>query len=149
MASVTVRVEGLRELGERMRKLSAKVSTKLAGQATGAAAQVVKKADKRHLRSSPSVDSGLVEKNVIVKKLGKSKTKFTSEHIVTIKKVVYPKKGNEKKSRNTRQVAGYLEFGTVNMAAEPHLRPAFNETKSGLPEVMKAKLAAGITKAGA
>lgn len=149
MASVTMRVDGLQALGERMRKLSVKVATKLAGQATGAAAQVVKKADKTRLRSSPSIDTGLVEKNVIIKKLSKSKTKLTSEHIVTVKKVVYPKKGNEKKQRNTRQVAGYLEFGTEDMKAEPHLRPAFDTTKAGLPQVMAAKLAAGITKAGA
>lgn len=149
MASVTIRVDGLRELGERMRKLSEKVAKKLAGQATGAAAQVVKKSYKLNLRSNPSIDTGLVEKNVIAKKLGKSQTNLTSEHIVTVKKVVYPQVGASTKKRNTRQVAGYLEFGTVNMPAEPGLRPAFDENRSKLTEVIKKKLADGILKAGA
>lgn len=147
-STITFRVDGLRQLGERMRGLSNDVAIKFSGRATGKAAQLVKRADKQNLRSSPSIDSGLVEKNVIVKKLRKSQTQLTSEHIVTIKKVVYPKSGNEKRTRNTRQVGGYLEFGTVNMPAEPHLRPALDQNLQRATTAMADSLQADLAKAG-
>ena len=92
--------------------------------------RVVKNADKQNLRRSPSIDTGLVEKNVIIKKLGKRQAgDLTAAHIVTEKKTRYPSH-NKGGARNTRRSAGYLEFGTVKMPAEPHLRPEPLEPKS-------------------
>ncbi len=145
--TVTVRVDGLRELGEKMRGLSEKMNKSIATSATGAAAKVIKTSTKRNLSGNPSIDSGLVEKNVIVKKVGKNQTTLTSEHIVTVKKVDYPLKGKETKKRNTRQVFGYLEFGTIHMKAEPSLRPAFDSNKENALQAMTDRLAKRLNEA--
>ena len=43
--------------------------------------------------------------------------------------------------------ARFLEFGTSHQPAYPFLRPAFEEDKSSLPELIRDDLAAGIDKA--
>lgn len=142
--AIRFEVKGLRELGLAFQGLDDAVQRKVAGQATGAAARVVKAADKQNLQRSPSIDTGLVEKNVIIKKLGKRQAgDLTAAHIVTEKKTPYPS-DNAKGSRNTRRSAGYLEFGTVKMPAEPHLRPALQNNVSQAINAMKDKLAKGI-----
>lgn len=146
-SSVTIRVDGLRELGERMRALSAKTANKFSGRATGKAAGIVKKAAKTNLKNSPSIESGTLEKNVIMKKLGKTKTPLTSEHIVTVKKRNYADAKGQK--RNTRQVGGYVEHGTVNMPAEPYLRPALANNIPSAINAIKDSLAKDILKEGA
>jgi HK97 gp10 family phage protein len=148
-STITTRVDGLSELGRRMATLRAEVAQKMAPRATGKAAQIVKKAAKAQLRASPSIESGLLEKNVIVKKLGKSQTELTAEHIVTIKKRIYPKRGKEKQLRNTRQIAVYKEFGTVTVPAEPFLRPALENNIQPAINAMADSLAADLAKAGA
>jgi HK97 gp10 family phage protein len=146
MAGSTVRVDGLRELGEAMRTLSKDIAERVARQATGAAAQVVKNGAKATLRGNPSIDTKLLHDNVIAKKVTKSKTTLTSEHIVTVRKRDYPQQRG-KSRRNTRQVAVYKEFGTVNMPKEPSLGPGFERTKGRALEVMIARLKSGIEKA--
>ncbi len=149
VSSVRTHVDGLSELGRRMATLKRDTALKFAGRATGKAAQVVKRAAKEKLRSNPSVDTGLVEKNVITKKLRKSQTTFTAEHIVTVKKVEYPLKGNETVRRNTRQVGGYLEFGTINETPEPYLRPAIHQNTDKATAAMAESLEKDLMKAGA
>lgn len=119
----TVRVDGLRQLGENMRTLKTEVALKAGGRATGSGAQIFKRLAKSHLKTSPSIRTGLLEKNVIAKKLRKNQTEFTSEHIVTVRKVQYPAPD----PNSTKEVAGWVERGTVHSAAEPFLRPAFDE----------------------
>lgn len=146
MASTTVRIEGLQQLGERMRNLSEKVNRRVAGQSTNAAAQVIKRQAKLNILTSPSVDTRSLYDAVIVKKLPKSQTSLTSEHIVTVRG------RGKKKLKGKQRMAphGHLvEFGTVNMPAEPYLRPAFEQEKGFAVQAMIAKLKDGITKAGA
>lgn len=137
--TTTVRVEGLRELGEAMRTLSSDIANKVSQQATGSSAQVVKAAVKARMRANPSVDSGLLEKNVISKKIPKSQTYLTSQHIVTIRKRDYPKQRG-KARRNTRQVAMYLEYGTVKMTSEPSIGPGFETSKTKALDAITGKL---------
>lgn len=144
MASVTMKVDGLRELGERMRSLSSKTAVKFSGRATGKAGSLVKKAAKNNLKASPSIDSGLLEKNVIIKKIPKSKTALTAEHVVTVKRRVYTRAGGERV--DTRKVGSLLEHGTVNMAAEPYLRPALSGNIQPAIEAMKTSLSNDILK---
>jgi len=142
--SVTIKVDGLQQLGERMRSLSSKTALKFSGRATSKAGSLVKKAAKNNLRASPSIDTGLLEKNVIIKKIPKTKTMLTAEHVVTVKKIKYP----DGKS-DTRQVGRYAEFGTVNMPAEPYLRPALASNIQPAIDAMKNSLAKDILKEGA
>jgi len=137
--TTTVHVDGLRQLGEAMRELSQDIALKVAAQATAAGAQVVKKQYKRNLIANPSIDTGLVEKNIIVKKLPKSQTQLTAEHVVTVRKKVYPA-NSEQGKRNSRKVASFLEFGTVRMKPEPGLASAFRSQKEVAAKAIEDKL---------
>jgi HK97 gp10 family phage protein len=132
----TVQVLGLRELGEAMRGLASDVALKVSYQATAAGSQVIKKQYKRNLQANPSIDSGLVEKNIITKKVPKSRTPYTAEHVVTVRKRAYP----GKQRRNTKQVANFLEFGTVKQKAEPGLGAAFRAQKENAVTAIVDKL---------
>jgi HK97 gp10 family phage protein len=145
--SITFKVEGLSELARRIATLKSDVALKMAPRATGKAASLVKKAAKAKLRANPTIDTGLLEKNVIVKKVRNSE--FTAEHIVTVKKRLYPKRGKEKEVRNTRQVGSYKEFGTVNNPAEPYLRPALSGNVNKAISVIVNSLKADLDKVGA
>jgi HK97 gp10 family phage protein len=146
---VTVKVEGLRELGERMRRLSSDVALKGARSATAAAATPIKKRAKEIIQANPSVDTRRLLNAVIVKRLGKNDDTdgATSMHVVTVR-------GRGKKSRKkdkqpaTAPHAHFVEFGTVNMPAEPFLRPAFEQEKGHAVEVMASQLRKFIDKAG-
>lgn len=141
----TVKVEGLRELGAAMRGLSEKVNKRIAASATGGAAKVIKTAAVRNVVSSPSVDTGSLRDAVIVKKLGRSESSATSEHIVTVRY-----RGGKRKSKtkqSTAPHAHFVEFGTVKMPAEPFLRPAFDSHKTEALNVMIDRLRSGIAKA--
>lgn len=145
-AKTSIEVSGLRELGESMRSLSAKVSTRIAVSATGAAAGIVKKATISNITRNPSVDTGSLRDSVIVKKLPKGQSQVTSEHIVTFRGRGKPY--NKKGQRIARAPHAHLvEFGTVNMPAEPSLRPAFDTEKRRAVDVMADRLRKGIAKA--
>jgi HK97 gp10 family phage protein len=148
MATTRIQVLGLRELGEAMRKLSKDVAIKTARSATAAGARVIKKAAVTNIEKSPSIETGSLHDSVIVKRLGKADTNLTSEHIVTVRgrgKVL--KKGKNKGERQTSAPHAHLvEFGTVNMPAEPFLRPAFDTNKMAAVDAIKDKLAQRIAK---
>ena len=143
--SVRFEVKGLRELGEAMRTMSADVTRKLAWQATGAAARVVKKAAVQNIRSSPSVRTQVLLKSVIVKRMPASeRDNLTAEHIVTVRG-----RGKRSKKGNLTLGAPYahmVEFGTVHMPAEPFLGPALKDHISEAAEAMKRPLERGIIK---
>ncbi len=146
---VTIRVDGLSQLGERMRVLETDIADRVSRQAVAAAAQVVKKGVQGKMRTNPDVETGLMVDNVITKKLPKSQTQYAAEYVVTERKKLYPLEGKQKTRRDTKQVARYKEFGTVKMAAEPAFRPGFEETKETAVTAMAERLADRITKAGA
>lgn len=130
------KVEGLRELGNAMRELGQREAVKIAGAMTNAGAQVVKKAAVLNIEKSPSIDEGDLRDAVIVKKLGRSESNLTSQHIVTVR-------GRGKETKKGLQFgaphAHFIEFGTVEMPAEPFLRPAFDQNIQKAVGEMKAK----------
>jgi HK97 gp10 family phage protein len=145
----TVKVEGLRQLGLNLKKLEDNVARKAARSATAAAATVVKKAAKANIRKAPSVDTGSLLDAVITKRAPRGETELTSEHLVTVrgrgKKRPYSAKG---KRIATAPHAHLVEFGTVNMPAEPFMRPAFDSEKNRAADVIADRLRAAVTKAG-
>jgi len=146
-ATITIKVAGLQELGERLRALNTKVATKSCKRASGAAGQLVKKAAKTNLQQSPSIDTGELERDVIIKQVPKGRTKLTSEHVVVVKKVAY-KQDNRTGERTTRRSAVFLEYGTVHMPAEPFMRKALENNVQRAIEVIKQRLTDEIVKAG-
>ena len=140
-----IEVNGLRELGLALRELGDKGAKRACAGATGAAARYVKEQAKSNIRSSPSVETGSLLESIIVKKVPQSQTDLTSAHIVTPR---HRRTGNAKtRSRqSTAPHALYVEFGTVNMPAEPFLEPALSRNVGRATEVMKEKLASGIDR---
>lgn len=144
MASVTLKIDGLSDLGKRLQTLSADMQGKVARAATAAGAVVIKNAA---IQKAPE-DTGNLKKNIIAKRLPKSETNLTSEHIVTVRK---GKKTAKQKAAGIRDAyyASFVEFGTAKMAAQPFLRPAFDQNKERAVDAMKNRLEARIKKAGA
>lgn len=146
----TVRVEGLRQLGEAMKELGTEVAMRISASMTGAAAKVIKTAAIQNVETSPSIETYSLRDSIIVKKIPKSQSRLTSEHIVTVRG-----RGKVSKKTGVRQTsaphASLVEFGTVNMPAEPFLRPAFDQRKTEAVQVMKEtgekRIAAAARKA--
>lgn len=146
--TVTIRVDGLRQLGERMRTLKSDIALKAGQSATAAAAAVIKKLAIAKVISSPSVVTGSLRDSIIIKRLGKRDTNLTSEHIVTVRgrgKKTDKKIGGK---QNNAPHAHFIEFGTVNMPAEPFLRPAFDQGKEKALDALVDQLRKQIEKAG-
>lgn len=144
MATTTrTRVDGLRELGQNMVELGVDI-VKASRASTYAGAKLVKDAAKRNVEASPSVDEGDLLRAVIVKREGR--TNLTSEHLVTVRGRGKPY--NKKGQRVARAPhAHFVEFGTVNMPAEPFLRPALERNQDAAIERMKRPLEQRINKA--
>lgn len=122
-------VSGLRELGKALKKLDREVSTRIARRATGRAATPIREQAETNIVSSPSVVTGELRDNVIVKRV--TDTDLTSEHIVTVRKRKAPH-------------GVFVEFGTVKMPAEPFLGPAFDSRGSDALRTMTDTLRDGI-----
>ena len=176
-SSVTVKVEGLRQLGDRMKPLSEDVNKRIGRAATAAGAAVIKKA----AQDLVPVKTGALKKGIVVKRIPKSETGLTSEHIVTVssremKKYVAksraavvelqgpiaPTTVNGKTYRAKKLLgrkesytslgdffyAHFVEYGTSKMAAKPFLRPAYDQNKGRAVEAIKDRIAKRLTKAG-
>lgn len=137
MATTTIKVEGLRELGAAMQALGNEVAKRIASGMTSAAAGVVRKDaiarapehDKVHTVDGVEVQPGNLKKNIVRKKVSKSKTRLTSEHLVTVR--------GKRKDGYAARYGRLQEFGTVHHAPQPFLRPAFDGKKMEAIEAMK------------
>lgn len=143
----TVQIKGLRELGERMRSLSADMAGKVARQATAAGAGVARK----NIRARAPVDTGNLQAAIVMKRVKDSN--LTEEYIVA------PSKGKRRDVRAAKRGEGKLgkdayyahmvEFGTVKMAAQPFIRPGFDESVQPATEAIAKRLKQRLDKVGA
>ena len=138
----TVRIDGLKELGEALKGLRRDMAQKAARQAVAAGASVVR----AQARKNAPVDTGNLQKAIVMKR--KRNTKLTEEYGVSVRV--------GKKSDVTRAKAGkgalgkdayyarFLEFGTVKLPAKPFLTPALSQNVQKATEAMKTRLAKRI-----
>lgn len=154
----TVRIEGLRELDARLRKLADEVGSR---KATGPVKSALRKAGnvvKKDAQRRVHVKSGTLRENIIVTASKKNNVTHEIGMDVTIRykaKKYKDTKGNRKKGRVGGKYKNYgplfygrfLEFGTSKMPAYPFMRPAFESNKRQLPEIIKVSLAAAIDRA--
>ena len=149
---VTMKVDGLKELGERLRKLDADVAGRVVRAATAAAANVVKKAaiqnapisDAPHqlgVRKDQIAQPGNLRKNIIIRRLPPGERTATEEYIVTIRH------GSGKVPKDAFY-GRFVEFGTVKMAAHPFLRPAIDNNVQAAIDAMKDRIVKRLEKAG-
>lgn len=143
---MTVKVSGLRELGERMRSLSKEVAGKAAFSGVLAGATVIKKAAIRKVEANPSIETGSLHDAIITKRVPRGQLKMTAEYIVTVRRGLTRRQKAKGKQRAAPH-ASFVEFGTVNMPAEPFMRPAFDGHKEEAVQAIVAKLDKAITKA--
>jgi HK97 gp10 family phage protein len=121
------------------------VALKISRAATGAAANIIKKAAQANISRNPSIETGSLRDAVIARRVPPAKTNLTSEHIVTVRGRGKP--ANKKGQKIARAPhAHYVEFGTVNMPAEPFLRPAIEQNQKAAIDAMKDRLAKRIAK---
>ena len=144
--SITVKVEGLQQLGERMRNLAEAVNKRIAQKAINAGAQVIKKQaianapqyPKQHKNEyGQEVPPGTLKRNIVVKKV--TRTNLTAEAIVTVR--------GKRKDFYAARYGRIVEYGSVKMAPEPFMRPAFEQEKGFAVGRIKQILTAEIEKA--
>jgi HK97 gp10 family phage protein len=156
--TVSVGFSGLRELGEAMRGLEAKVSKKVAFQATVKAARFVREKAKENLIRNGSVDTGALLNSIVVKRL--TRTGNTADYAVTVSTASMKKYVEKSRARRHRIegnatyenlgdffYARFVEFGTVKTHARPFLRPALENNKDEAAKIMIEALRQGIAKA--
>lgn len=149
----SAKVDGLRELQQRLRALSEDMQKKIPAQATSAAAVIVKKAA---IALAPK-DTGQLRSHIVIKRLPPGERTATSQHIVTVKKIKR-KYANTKRNRQTNRVGKtyqsdvayywrHLEFGTAKMAARPFMRPAFEQNKERAKDAIIDRIRKRIERA--
>lgn len=142
-------MSGLRELGTALQALKEDAQQKACRAATGAAAQVMKKAVAAKALQQPTLadapfkfngqieQPGLIARNVIVKRVKNSE--LTSEFLVAVR--------SNRKNGYVGRLASQNEFGTVKMAAQPFMRPAYEATAEESAKTMVKVLDARIKQA--
>jgi len=154
--ATTFNVDGLRQLGKNMEKLSLELRFKIAERALRAGASVIQKtakslapkSDAPHqwgVRRGVKVDPGNLKKNIFTVRV--KRTDLTGEVEVRVRHAGKPPRD-----------AFYwlfLEFGTVKMAPRPFMRPAFQKSReqaaTRIAERLKKeifKVADGLPKPG-
>ncbi len=147
MAKTTVRVDGLRQLGEAMRALGEDMSRKVAVAATGAGARVIRDLAKQkapvaaedYVVEGQPVERGNLPKQIVSKQVPKSQRQLTSEHVVAVR--------GKRKHGYASRIGALQEFGTVKQAPQPFMRPAFDEGKDKALQAITDRLRARIAKA--
>lgn len=155
-----IKLDGLKELGVAMQKLSEDMQKKIARSATSAAATIVRKSTQQNIRARGLVDTGNLLKAVSVQR--SRKTRLTSEHRVGVRSgggyrngdISGGKTSDVKTAKQGKGKLGvdafywsFLEFGTVKRGPTPFLAPALEQNKVPAAEAMAAKIKARIEKA--
>ena len=146
-ATTSVRIDGLRALGERMRALSADMAGRVARQATAAGAGVTRKA----IRARAPRDTGNLAAAVVMKRV--PDPALTEQYIVAIRKgrTRDAKAGKAGTGRLGKDAfyARFQEFGTVKSPAQPFIGPGFDESKEQAAAAIAARLKQRLDKLGA
>lgn len=149
---MSLKITGLKDLGDRMRLLDKDISGRIARAATAAGANVVKKAAIQNapISSEPHqlgvqkdqiAQPGNLRQNIITRRLPPAQRTSTEEYIVTIRA------GSGKVPKDAFY-GRFVEFGTVKMTAHPFLRPAIDNNVQAAIDAMKGRLEQRLKKAG-
>lgn len=153
-----VRVEGIKEVADRLRALPPELGSKGGGpirSALFAGAKVLREAAKAR---APRKTGNLVQ-NIILYRHRNPKAEGATEHYsVGMRKGTRRfansarnrRKGQALKKFKTAGAAYYgrfLELGTAKMAARPFLRPAFEENKEAAVEAFRARFLKAVEAA--
>jgi len=139
--TVEIKVEGLKELQDRLLKLPEKIGNNALASCLGSAALVIQKEVQKNvhiaakdyeIRGKVKVSPGWLKKQVVKKRV--RQTKSSAETIITMK--------DSKHSFFWR----FLEFGTSKMAAKPFMRPSFEAAKQRAVDRFEERLRERLDK---
>lgn len=147
-----VEVTGLKELNARLLALPAEIGNKPLKMALRKVGKVVQTAAKARVRRR----TGALADNIIVAQVRKLPPGEVAVQ-VTIRAKAKKYKDNARNRKSGRVgteyanvgplfYARFLEFGTSKMPAYPFLRPAFEENKTTLPEMLRTELSQAIDR---
>lgn len=131
-----VKIEGLKELQDKLRTLAPNVARNGLRAAVSAAAADVR----NEARALAPVDTGEMRRDIQIKR-ERASTTFRAIYSVFVRSGKKSRLAG--KGRDVQKDSYYwrfVEFGTSKMAARPFLRPAFERTKQQAVEKIKAKL---------
>lgn len=145
----TVRVEGLSEMNEKLKKLSDDVKGRIARAAVTAGAVIIRD---RAIALAPvsdvphgfrgqkgvKISPGNLKRNIIAKRLAPGETQDSAAAIVALRQSGHPP---------TDAFYGrFVEFGTVKMPAQPFMRPAFEQTKEAALNAIRDRIATRLNQ---
>ena len=135
MADFSVDVSGIMELNKKLRELAGdKIARKVLRSAIRKAAKPMVAAAK----AFAPVDSGLLEESIKLKAIRRTRTGFG---------VRISTSNSDFDSQGETFYGAMQEWGTVNMAPNPYLRPAFDTTKDQSVQIVTADMQAAIAEA--
>lgn len=143
--AASFKFSGGAELTRALEALDQKVKKKILRSAVVAGAAVVKKRAKQIAKSKGIEDTGATIRN-IAGKVEKQRSDTYAQINIGVRH------GKPKKGAKNQDDPWYWwqhEFGNSKMAARPFIRPAFEESKEQVIEVMTARLRKGIESANA
>lgn len=159
--AVTTRVEGLAELGARMRALSQDMATKVLKSAATAGANKIRDEARRIARAKGLVKTGAMVKAISVRRDKRASRAGYEVRGVSVWQEVGGRYANTRFNRRKMRVGKqfmvdapefywkFHELGTVKMAARPFIRPALMSGREAAVEAIKRRLKARLDKAGA
>lgn len=139
MGSVTVRVEGLKELQKAMQSLGRKTSNRIAVKAMRKGGAVVRNKARMLApvlkESVPQRRAGTLRKSIQsrtkVGKNGRTDTYIWVKKLSTKQVLKFKEKSGKSSAHNPRDPFywRFIEFGTSKMPARPFMQPAFQQSK--------------------
>lgn len=152
------KIEGLRELGERLKSLPKEISGKAGGPLLKALRKTAKTVQTK-AKATVRKKTGTLADNIIIARDRNARKKGATEGVqVTVR---YKAKGYKDNARNRRSgrvggtyknygplfYASFLEFGTSKMRPYPFMRPAFETSKGEMAATFRKELGNEIDKA--
>lgn len=136
----TMNLTGFKELAESLRELGPRVARNTLRRAVAAGATPIR----TRARERAPKDTGEMAKDIQIKR-----EKTEGPHVASYS--VFVRTGKKSRlsgrARNVEKNSWYwrlVEFGTVKMAAQPFLRPSFEELKESSVKIIGEKLDEGI-----
>ena len=138
--AASFKLSGGPQLAEALSKLGEKVRKKITRRAVVAGAQVVKKRAKEIAKTKGIEDTGALIRNIA----GKVEKQRSPDYVQINIGVRHGKPKKNAKRQDDPFYWFFHEFGTSKMAARPFIRPAFEESKERVIEVMTDKIREGL-----
>ena len=143
--TMTTEIRGLKELAATLRSMPQTVHDKvLRGAVSSAAAVMRKEAIRRAPVYTGRVGKGHPPPGTLKKAIYQVRVTAECTSILEVWAVTIAR---GKGARNDAYYAAMVEYGTVKMAAQPFFRPAFEATKAGAAEAMRAYMDAHLPAA--